>query len=88
MCITWENKNIGYKYRVFVSKDGIEWGAKDDEQSTGALNPKADADYQRVKWLWFANQATPVEGRYVKIVPDNGYQLSISKVEVLGEQKP
>lgn len=85
--ITWENTN-GYKYRIFTSKDGVDWGAKDDEQQVGSLNPKADADYKRVKWNWLANQRYPVEGRYVKIVPCDGYQLAISEIAILGDDMP
>ena len=85
--ITWENAN-GYKYRIFTSKDGTDWGALSDEQALGSLNPKADADYKRVKWNWLANQRYPVEGRYVKIVPCDGYQLAIAEVAVLGEDTP
>lgn len=85
--ITWENAN-GYKYRIFTSKDGTDWGALSDEQALGSLNPKADADYKRVKWNWLANQREAVEGRYVKIVPCDGYRLAIAEVAVLGENAP
>lgn len=85
--ITWKDTE-GYKYRIFTSKDGEEWGARDDEQTIGALNPKADADYKRVKWNWLANQRYPVEGRYVKIVPCDGQQLAIDKLEILGDDAP
>lgn len=85
--ITWENTD-GYKYRIFTSKDGADWGALSDEQALGSLNPKADADYKRVKWNWLANQRYPLEGRYIKIVPCDGYQLAISEIAVLGEDMP
>lgn len=85
--ITWENTD-GYKYRIFTSKDGADWGALSDEQALGSLNPKADADYKRVKWNWLANQRYPLDGRYIKIVPCDGYQLAISEIAVLGEDMP
>ncbi|MGN0243221.1 MAG: glycosyl hydrolase family 28 protein [Lachnospiraceae bacterium] len=85
--ITWKDKSA-YKYRIFVSKDGVEWGARSDEQEIGALNPKADADYKRVKWNWFGNQRYELEGRYVKIVPCDGYRLAIAELAVLGVEEP
>lgn len=85
--ITWKDAG-GYKYRMFTSKDGKDWGALSDEQIRGSLNPKADTDYKRVKWNWLANQRFNLEGRYVKIVPCDGYQLAIAEIAVLGEDEP
>ncbi len=88
--ITWENEDLEHGYRIYVSEDGVNWGAgRSDEQATGAVNPKAQADYnRRVETTWFSNQETPIRGRYVKIIPDRGYQLDIAKLEVLGEDAP
>lgn len=87
--ITWDKSGVGYYYRIFISKDGVNWDAgRSDEQAVGAVNPKSGADFKRVKWTWLANQETPIEGRYVKIVPCAGHQLAIDKVEILGDTQP
>ena len=94
--ITWDRADIMHDYRIFISKDGQDWSAgHTDEHGEGAVNSRNRPDYnKRVKSNWLANQDDPevgqeeIVGRYVKIIPRDGYQLDISKVEILGDEQP
>lgn len=97
--ITWDRADIMHDYRIFISKDGQDWSAgHTDEHGEGAVNSRNRPDYnKRVKSNWLANQHDPknpdkpqdnIVGRYVKIIPRDGYRLDISKVEILGDEQP
>ncbi|MCI8403804.1 MAG: discoidin domain-containing protein [Clostridia bacterium] len=94
--ITWANPSLTHDYRIYVSKDAADWSAgHSDEHAEGAVNPRTRAERNKlVKSNWLANQHDPVMsqdnviGRYVKIIPQRGSQLDISKLEILGEEKP
>lgn len=94
--IKWENPAPTHDYRIYVSKDGIDWSVgHTDEHDIGAVNSKARAEYnKRVKTTWFTNQYDPnqnqdyIIGRYVKVIPLARIQLDIATLEVLGTEKP
>lgn len=96
--ITWADPSIKQDYRIYISKDGIDWSAgHSDEHGVGAVNDRNRPDLnRRVKSNWLANQHDPnfdppqdnIVGRYVKIIPRTGYQLGIAEVEILGNEKP
>ena len=94
--LTWGNPALKHDYRIYVSKDGVDWSAAHtDEHAVGAVNSKSRAEYNtRVKTTWFMNQYDPkggsdwIIGQYVKIIPQEGTKMDIASLEILGETSP
>lgn len=95
--ITWEDPSLTHNYRIYASKDGIDWSAgHTDEHGVGAINASNNRpEYnKRVKTTWFMNQHDPHEnqdyiiGQYVKIIPEKDTKLDIVKLEIMGEDAP
>lgn len=94
--LTWADPSKGHDYRIYVSKDGVDWSAgHTDEHGVGAVNSKSRGERNRkVKTTWFVNQYDPrvgqdyIVGQYIKIIPQKGTSFDMAKLEVFGEERP